>query len=335
MSTVNGPESTPRLLLVVTLLSAFLAPACHKESPTRTDEQSTPPSEIRAIDARARQSVVAALASSLRENYFDVRAAEVMATKIESRLAEGDYDAIDDAHSFAVRLEKDLHAISDDRHLLVTFCAGPAKPARPQHFDNHGFAHVELHDGNIGHVEILTLAGGPGARDAAAKAMARLSEAQALILDLRKNRGGAASMVDFLCSHLFETRTLLYTLERRSGEKRTEAWTSPEGLGHRFSEDVPVFVLVSGETFSAAEGLAYVLQQHGRAKIVGETTKGGAHPNMVRALPADFMTSIPFMRVVHPVSGGDWEGVGVRPDVQCASNDALTTALRLARDSLR
>ena len=142
-------------------------------------------------------------------------------------------------------------------------------------------------------------------------------------------------MVDFLCSHLFETRTLLYTLERRSGEKRTEVWTSHEGLGHRFSGDVPVFVLVSGETFSAAEGLAYVLQQHGRAKIVGETTKGGAHPNMVRELPADFMTSIPFMRVVHPVSGGDWEGVGVRPDVRCASNDALTTALRLARDSLR
>jgi len=46
------------------------------------------------------------------------------------------------------------------------------------------------------------------------------------------------------------------------------------------------------------------------------------------------MTSIPFMRVVHPVSGGDWEGVGVRPDVRCASYDALTTALRLARDSL-
>jgi len=299
------------------------------------DEQSTSPSETRAIDARTRRAVVESLASSLRENYFDVRAAEVMATKIESRLAEGDYDAIDDAHSFAVRLEKDLHAISDDRHLLVTFRARPAKPATPHRFDNHGFAHVELHDDNIGHVEILTLAGGPEARDSAAKAMARLSEARALILDLRKCRGGAASMVDFLCSHLFETRTLLYTLERRTGEKKTEAWTSLEGLGHRFSDDVPVFVLVSEKTFSAAEGLAYTLQQHGRAKIVGETTKGGAHPNMVRALPADFMTSIPIMRVVHPVSGGDWEGVGVRPDVRCASNDALTTAQCLARDSLR
>jgi C-terminal processing protease CtpA/Prc len=278
--------------------------------------------------------VVAALASSLRENYFDVRTAEVMATKIESRLIKGDYDAIDDAHSFAVRLEKDLHAISDDRHLLVTFRESPAMPTRPPRFDNHGIAHVELHDGNIGYVEILTLVGGPEARDAAAKAMARLSEARALILDLRKNRGGAASMVDFLCSHLFEKRTLLYTLERRLGE-RTEAWTSSEGLGHRFSGNVPVFVLVSTETFSAAEGLAYALQQHGRAKIVGEATKGGAHPNMVRALPADFLASIPIMRVVHPVSGGDWEGVGVRPDVRCASNDAFTIALRLARDSLR
>jgi hypothetical protein len=334
MSTLNGPESTPRLLLVATLVSALLALACHKENPARAGEQSTAPSEIRAIDARTRRSVVAELASSLREFYFDVRAAEVMATRIESRLVEGDYDAVDDAHSFAARLEQDLHAVSDDRHLRVTFRTHPAQPASPQRFDNHGFVHVELHDGDIGYVEILTLAGGPGARRAAAEAMARLSAAQALILDLRKNRGGAASMVDFLCSHLFEKRTLLYTLERRSGEKRTEAWTSPEDIGHHFSGDVPVFVLVSGETFSGAEGLAYVLQQHGRAKIVGETTKGGAHPNVVRVLPADFLASIPFMRVVHPVSGGDWEGVGVQPDVRCAASDALTSALRLAWDSL-
>jgi C-terminal processing protease CtpA/Prc len=286
------------------------------------------------IDMRTRQSVVEGLADSLRKHYLDVKTAELMATKIESRLAEGHYDAIDEAQSFAIRLEKDLHAISDDRHLLVTFGACPAGLAGPQHADNHGLGQVELLDNNIGYVEILTLAGGPEARDSAAKAMACLSEAEALILDLRQCRGGAASMVDFLCSHLFETRTLLYTLERRTGEKKTEAWTSLEGLGHCFSDDVPVFVLVSEKTFSAAEGLAYVLQQHGRAKVVGATTKGGAHPNMVRTLPAGFMTSIPIMRVVHPVSGGDWEGVGVQPDVKCPSQDALRAALLLAHNSL-
>jgi hypothetical protein len=335
MRTINCSTSAPLLLLVAVSLSIPSAPNGQTERPNRPDEQSSPPDQTRTIDAHTRQNVVAALARSLRENYFDVRAAEVMATKIESRLVQGDYDAVDDARWFASQLEKDLHAISDDRHLLVSVRESPTKSTRPPQFENHGFAHVELNDGNIGYVEILTLAGGPEARAAAAKALARLSNARALILDLRKNRGGAASMVNFLCSHLFEKRTLLYTLERRSGEKRTEAWTSTEGLGHRFPADVPVFVLVSKETFSAAEGLAYALQQHGRAKVVGEVTKGGAHPNMVQVLPAHFMASIPIMRVVHPVSGGDWEGVGVRPDVRCAANDAVTIALRLARDSLR
>ena len=73
MITVNRPEFMSRLLFLMILLSALPAPAYPQESPTRTDEQSPSPSETRAIDTRTRQSVVVALASSLRENYFDIK----------------------------------------------------------------------------------------------------------------------------------------------------------------------------------------------------------------------------------------------------------------------
>ncbi|MGI8691709.1 MAG: S41 family peptidase [Geodermatophilaceae bacterium] len=39
-----------------------------------------------------------------------------------------------------------------------------------------------------------------------------------------------------------------------------------------------MYVLTSGATFSGGEALAYDLQQLGRATVVGERTRGGAHP---------------------------------------------------------
>ena len=85
--------------------------------------------------------------------------------------------------------------------------------------------------------------------------------------------------------------------------------------GRRFGPDKPVFVLTSGTTFSGGEELAYDLQQLGRATVVGERTRGGAHPVERFRIRGHLQATIPVARSLSPLSGGNWEGTGVLPDV--------------------
>ncbi len=95
-----------------------------------------------------------------------------------------------------------------------------------------------------------------------------------------------------------------------------------------------MYVLTSSHTFSAAEELAYDLQQLGRAVVVGERTRGGAHPREGWTVHPHLDASIPIGRAVNPASGTNWEGTGVQPDVSCAPGDALDRAHTLARARL-
>jgi C-terminal processing protease CtpA/Prc len=44
---------------------------------------------------------------------------------------------------------------------------------------------------------------------------------------------------------------------------------------------------------------------------------------------------VPNARSISPVTGTDWEGVGVAPDVRVSADDALTTAERLAAEKIQ
>ena len=83
----------------------------------------------------------------------------------------------------------------------------------------------------------------------------------------------------------------------------------------------------SARTFSGGEELAYDLQALGRARVVGETTGGGAHPRVGFPLTDVLQAHVPVARSVNALTEGNWEGVGVLPDVPCAADDALDVAL--------
>jgi C-terminal processing protease CtpA/Prc len=99
-------------------------------------------------------------------------------------------------------------------------------------------------------------------------------------------------------------------------------------------------VLTSSRTFSGGEDFCYTLQALGRAQIIGETTGGGAHPTRGFPISAAVHIAIPFARSVNPVTGTNWQGTGVVPDVAVpeaqAYDVAYATALRhvLAMDGL-
>ncbi|TLY29370.1 MAG: S41 family peptidase [Ignavibacteria bacterium] len=104
------------------------------------------------------------------------------------------------------------------------------------------------------------------------------------------------------------------TSKFRDTTENEESWTASYVPGKRMP-DVPLFILTSSRTFSAAEEFAYDLQSMKRGTIVGEATGGGAHHNEFMAIDSNFVMSVSIGQAVNPITHTNWEGVGVKPDI--------------------
>jgi hypothetical protein len=97
------------------------------------------------------------------------------------------------------------------------------------------------------------------------------------------------------------------------------------GGGPRYV-DRPVYVLTSSRTFSGGEDFCYTLQALGRAELIGETTGGGAHPTRGFPISLTVHIGIPFARSINPVTGTNWQGTGVVPDIAVPEAEAYDVA---------
>lgn len=291
------------------------------------------------FSSQVKHEVVESIAKELKEKYVFPELGVVLAKTMMDNLRQGLYETVANQIHFAEVLTRDLRSVCNDQHIHVVYRIRSlgdshrqiSPRAQPEAHDNWGYLKLEVFPGGIGYLKLDRMASGDHASLVASSAMNFLSGSRALILDLRENPGGAAWMVQYLCSYLFDESTLLYSIYNRLSNETREFRTLGEVPGERFGTLKPVFVLISNKTFSAAEGLAYTLKHLKRATIVGETTRGGAHPRMRVDVSNGFEISIPIMRVINPITDTDWEGVGVKPDVCAPSDRALDTALKLAR----
>ena len=117
-------------------------------------------------------------------------------------------------------------------------------------------------------------------------------------------------MVAHYCSYLFNDPTHLNDIYDRPSDQTRQFWTAPSVPGAKIGGSKPVYVLTSSTTFSRAEELAYDLQCRERAKIVGETTKGGANPGRRYRIGPHLQLAVTQGRAINPVTGTDWEGPG-------------------------
>lgn len=121
----------------------------------------------------------------------------------------------------------------------------------------------------------------------------------------------------------------------RGSDRTEEYWTSDAVDGPRYGGGRKVYLLTSGDTFSAAEDFAYALKNLKRATLIGAGTGGGAHPGRERRFNDHFGAIVPTARTINPITHTDWEGVGVVPDVAIDPDDALDHAqLMILRDWL-
>ncbi|MEV6905393.1 S41 family peptidase [Amycolatopsis sp. NPDC051071] len=276
----------------------------------------------------------------LRSHYVFPDVAEKLAVFLQARLGEGAYAGLDD-QAFAVAVTQDLQSVNGDKHLRLRYHVDPLPEVDGQSFDpevyrheaelnGYGIASARRLPGNVGYLETKLLYGPDISGEALAAAMTLLATADALLIDVRENRGGSPAAVALLISYLVDEPVHFNSIYLRDGDVTNQFWTLPYVPGRKFGADKPVWVLTGPTTFSGAEDLSYSLQQLGRAKTVGAVTGGGANPRQQYKVDTHLDVTVPGGRAVNPVTGTNWEGVGVRPDIPVAVEDAFGTAYALA-----
>src|SRR3989441_4114805 len=296
------------------------------------------------IDAPTRERVVGRLAALLDSFYVSPEVGKRMSDSLHARLKRGVYDRYTNGATFAIHLRADLDDIAHDKHLQILYSLLPRGPdPQPDTVTQHRREReadcpvwaTERLEGNVGYLRFDGFVDPAECEWTIVTAMTAWAETKALIIDLRENAGGGkAGSTPLLESYLFDRRTHLSDVRfRYTGETR-ERWTMDSVAGARFGGEKPVYVLTSAHTLSAGEELAYDLQALKRATIVGETTSGQAHATFEARIENHFGILLPTGKTLNPVTGTDWEGVGVVPDVKVPASEGLTTTQRLLREKL-
>jgi carboxyl-terminal processing protease len=132
--------------------------------------------------------------------------------------------------------------------------------------------------------------------------------AKGIVLDLRDNPGGVLDSAVTVANQFLKQGIVLYALDS-SGKKET--WdVKPGGL----ATDVPLAVLVNGNSASASEVVAGALQDYGRAPLIGNQTFGKGSVNHFRQLSDGSAIYISIGRWYTP-NGRQIEGNGLTPDI--------------------
>lgn len=292
------------------------------------------------ISSVVKTKSVETAASILAQAYVYPEIGKKMKDSVLAKLEAGEYkDIVDDAE-LSAKLTEDFRAVSKDKHLTVRSPTSPrVKRDRKPISDidpreNYGFETAKMLDNDIGYFKFNMFAQSWHAKKQATKMLSKLKQAKAVIFDLRDNIGGSPRMIEFISSYIFHQPTQLNVFYDRNGKEVGQSMTFLDIPGERFDKDMPIYVLTSNNTFSAAEEFSYNLQSFGKAKIVGETTGGGAHPIQPYPINKHFTLVVPVRRAYNPVTKTNWEGIGVIPDIKSTSVDALDTAVKAASKAI-
>lgn len=128
-----------------------------------------------------------------------------------------------------------------------------------------------------------------------------------LILDLRGNPGGNLYSVVEIADMLLDKGKILYTEDKKG---RQEVYNSGDGT----IIDVPMVVLVDGNSASASEVLSGALKDHGKATLVGTTTFGKGIVQTIRTLKDGSAIKLTISAYYTP-AGTNIHGTGIEPDV--------------------
>lgn len=282
--------------------------------------------------------LVDSISKALQRWYVYPDKAALISKTLKDKYKTGAYNKLQNRREIASMMHNDIQNVHHDGHMrlmylpdfekvLLTVLPDSLREKEEQRelaavkANNFYFTKTEILHGNIGYVRWDGFVGfTEEARPIFDAAFKFVSNARALIIDMRYNGGGSPTTVNATLDYFFNKRLPMnhiidYKLDT------VKHYSNPSATA--FKLNMPVYVLTSKRTFSGAEDFTYAIKYGKRGIIVGDTTGGGAHPTGPAAVGQGFVLNIPNARSYHETTGTNWEGTGVYPDVYIKGEFAL------------
>lgn len=162
-------------------------------------------------------------------------------------------------------------------------------------------------DDNIGYIAITNFRENTYSQFKEALDMLEAEGMEKLVLDLRNNTGGLVKSAHEIGEELLPEGIMVYTMDKEGNREDT--------LCDDVYNDVPLVVLVNGNSASAAEILAGAIQDTGRGQLIGTTTFGKGLVQRLFTLPDGSGLNVTIQKYYTP-NGTSIHGVGITPDYE-------------------
>jgi carboxyl-terminal processing protease len=171
----------------------------------------------------------------------------------------------------------------------------------------------EMLKDSIGYIEVLEFDEVTANQFINAYTQLKSQGMEGLVVDIRSNPGGMLSTVVSMLDYILPDGLIVYTEDKYG--KRTEYKGSDSNV-----IDVPLAVLVNGESASASEIFAGAVQDYGIGAIIGTTTFGKGIVQVIRPMTDGSAIKYTVSKYYTP-KGQDIHGNGVKPDIEVELSD--------------
>ena len=249
---------------------------------------------------------------------------------LDNALQRGELNGSFSFGRLKIKLESMLYSVSQDSNFELHWQSGLNRT--PMAIDElPGALQTQMLEGGIGYLAIDGDLFDEQWQAEMDKAMAFLSDSQAIVIDLRSAGMSSLLLSQHFLSHFMpvgQPLSMMTLAHRQRTPLLAQHVASP------IRSDKPLFIVTSPFIAGSWEFVAFTLQQADRATVVGMPTIGLGYMTTVEKLSEQLSLVMAYAELQHPQTGDSWKNNGVIPDVQTDADQAMSVALKLATEAL-
>ncbi len=183
----------------------------------------------------------------------------------------------------------------------------------------------EILEGDVGYIQVQQFYDNTDEEFIASVKDMESKNVKGIIVDMRDNPGGLLTSVVNMCDFIMDEGPILTTKDKHGRILQQYDSTDEESL------DIPMVVLINGNSASASEIFAGAMKDTGKAELVGTTTFGKGIVQSVLPLSDGTAIKLTVAKYFTP-AGNDIHKAGIEPDYIVELPDGKETAVNIKRE---